>query len=547
MSHRGTLVSVSKEADRLNHVSATSARAPAYLFVFFQALYVLTASGNPFRVPDEFEMYFQTEHFVDAGDISVPQTLSIRQPVVVGGKVVGTTPIFFGKVGRDGKPYAPYGPLGALLSVPHHLVARGVAALVGVRREAMPAGVSWQLLVGGLTSLATTTAAALAVVGFYRGAAALGATQTLSLTLSLLLGGATVLWASATSFYSEAFVSAAFAWAAALLLEARADPASGRTRVSLAAFFLVVAILTKPTAIVFAPAFVVAATVHRRSSTETTMRVPLVLACGIAIAAGFHLAWNVQRFGHAMDFGYDYAETVPTQPVRQFALEELPRGLAVLLVSPGKSLFLWAPPLVLALVSSRRLWSSDRSLAAGLIVAAASGLVFFGSYVFPEGGYSHGPRHLVPLVPLLMLAAAHPSAPTPSRRSLLACGAVGGTVALLAVSVSFLEDQGATQDRGQGRDNYYERVEPAPGRPVLHYSLAYVPFVRALTSEAWLAGTEVGRGPDFLPYHLWRARSAMRAGKTIPSWLPWALPVAPLLLLLWSGVHLHHLIAKRCS
>jgi hypothetical protein len=47
--------------------------------LFFLALYALTSSGNAFRVPDEFEVYFQAEHFADAGDISVPQTLSIRQ------------------------------------------------------------------------------------------------------------------------------------------------------------------------------------------------------------------------------------------------------------------------------------------------------------------------------------------------------------------------------------------------------------------------------------------------------------------------------------
>ena len=93
-------------------------RATLILFVLFQALYGLTSSGNAFRVPDEFEVYFQTEHLVDAGDISVPQTLDIRMR--------GDQPIFFGRVGRDRKPYAPYGPLVAILAVPQHLVARAV-------------------------------------------------------------------------------------------------------------------------------------------------------------------------------------------------------------------------------------------------------------------------------------------------------------------------------------------------------------------------------------------------------------------------------------
>src|SRR6478672_2697629 len=102
-------------------------RARVGLFLFFQALYALTSSGNAFRIPDESEVYFQTEHLVDAGDISVPQTLEIRQPVIVNGQVVNTTSVFFGKVGLDGKPYAPYGPFAAVLAVPHHLIGRVIA------------------------------------------------------------------------------------------------------------------------------------------------------------------------------------------------------------------------------------------------------------------------------------------------------------------------------------------------------------------------------------------------------------------------------------
>jgi hypothetical protein len=83
----------------------------------------LTSSGNAFRVPDEFEVYFQAEHLVDAGDISVPQTLTIRPQSKL-----------FGKVGLDGKPYAPYGPLAAFLAVPHHLIGRALASILGVPR-----------------------------------------------------------------------------------------------------------------------------------------------------------------------------------------------------------------------------------------------------------------------------------------------------------------------------------------------------------------------------------------------------------------------------
>ena len=148
---------------------SSAARTRLGLFVLFHALYALTSSGNAFRIPDEFEVYFQTEHLIDAGDISVPQAQQISQRTVVDGKVV-TQSMFFGRVGLDGKPYAPYGPLTAILAVPHHLAGRGLADMLGIQRLPPGQGLAWVMLVGGITMLATATAAALTVAGFHRAA-----------------------------------------------------------------------------------------------------------------------------------------------------------------------------------------------------------------------------------------------------------------------------------------------------------------------------------------------------------------------------------------
>lgn len=509
-----------------------------YLFLFFQALYGLTTSGNTFRVPDEFEVYFQAERFVDAGDLSVPQTFAMRQPVVVQGRVVRTDPIFFGKVGQDRKPYAPYGPLAALLTLPHHLAARAVAYVAGVPRMPLPDGIPWLFLVSGLTALATSTAGALAVAGFYRASMALGASSNRALTLSLLLGGATLLWPYSTTLYSEAFVAAAFIWAVALMLEARQSPDVSRPRLVAAAFLIFVAGMTKPTALVLAPALIVAPLVQPGLPSRQRLRTALLLAAGAALAAGFHAWWNMYRFGSPFDLGYDWSETVPVQPFRPFAIEDLPRGLSVLLFSPGKSILLWAPALLLALSRGRELWEAERAVAVGLMTAAGISLLFYGTYMFPEGGYSHGPRHLAPLVPLWLLAAANPSAAPPSRASIAACGLAGAVIALLAVSVSFLEDQAIGADLSSGYTSYYERIDPAPGRPSNRYNLEYVPFLRTLRSADWIGRNRVGVGPDYLPYNLEQVRRGIGGGEAIPYWLPRALPMPFVLLLVWSGLRL---------
>ena len=496
-------------------------RTTVLLFVFFQALYALTSSGNAFRVPDEFEVYFQTEHLVDAGDLSVPQTLAIKS---------GTgQAIFFGKIGRDGRPYAPYGPLAAVLALPHHLLGRAVAAAAGVQRVPLPAGIAWVFLVGGITMTATATAAALAVAGFHHAALALGTPPRPALVLSVLLGGATVLWPYGTSFYAEAWSAAAFIWAAALLLSATSGAAADRRHarglVVSASLLLTVAGLAKPTSLVFAPAFVIAALFERSVPQRVRMRTAAALSTAIALAVLAHLWLNAYRFGDPFDFGYGWAEMVPQLPPHLFRAADVPRGLGVLLLSPGKSLLLWAPPLWLSVLNARESWWRERALTLGVACAAASGLIFYAAYLYPDGGYAHGPRNLVPLVPLALLIAGGRDAgrwPTPAA---IACAAVGVTMAVLAVSVSFLEDQGLGGDLGSGaRTVYYERVIPAPGRVWNRYRLDYVPFVSAMRSPGWLHATRLGEGPDFFPLHLLQARRQLPNGHAIPLWLVWAIP-----------------------
>jgi hypothetical protein len=452
--------------------------------------------------------------------------------VVKDGQVVGQEPVFFGTIGRDRKPYAPYGPLVAFLALPHHLAGRAVASLAGVPRTPLPGGIAWLFVVGGVTMLATATAAALAVAGFHRAVLAVGASDRDAFSLSLLLGGATVLWPYGTSFFSEAFQAAAFIWSATLVLE--------RTpyAVVIAAALIVVAGLTKVTSLVFAPAFVVAVLTAREIAEPERMKTAVAWSVAIGFAAAAHLTWNAIRFGNPLNFGYDWAETIPQLPARAFLLSDIPRGLLVLLASPGKSLFLWAPALVLSAIGIRRFWQTQRSVAVGVIVAAASGLIVFAAYLFPEGGYSHGPRNLVPILPLLMLPAA--AARLQRRWPVILCGVIGFVVALAAVSVSYLEDQSIGADLGgSGHANYYERVTPPPGRAFNRYRLAYIPFVEAATSADWLRSPIPGQGPDFFPLHLAQARRQLSNGAVIPRWLIVALPICWVTLLLGSAAALY--------
>jgi hypothetical protein len=495
------------------------------LFVVFHALYALTSSGNVFRIPDEFETYFQVERFVDAGDLSVPQTLAIRQPVIVNGRVVGTQSMFFGEIGRDGRPYAPYGPLAALLALPHHLAGRLIATAAGVPRAPLPNGIAWLVVVGGVTMLATATAGALAVAGLHETMLAIGAPPRQALAMTILLGIATPLWPYSTSFFSEAWQAAAFIWAAALLLRARRSPRAV-FHVAAAATLVAAAGLTKVTSLVFAPAFVVGALLDRSMQPRDRLRTTAAIGAAIAIAAGVHVWWNLHRFARPFDFGYDWAETIPQLPARAFLAADIPRGLAVLLLSPGKSIVLWAPPIMLTVIGWHRFRREQPALAAGIGVATITGLLFFAAYLFPEGGYCHGPRNLVPILPLMLLPAATVDLSGRARPLVIACAVVGFGIAALATAVSYLEDQSLGGDLAAGaRTVYYERIEPPSGRVWNRYRFDYITFAGTLRSPGWLSAPELGQGPDYFPLHLLQARRQLPDGQGIPVWLVLAWPL----------------------
>jgi hypothetical protein len=110
---------------------------------------------------------------------------------------------------------------------------------------------------------------------------------------------------------------------------------------------------------------------------------------------------------------------------------------------------------------------------------------------------------------------------------MVACALVGLAMALLALSVSYLEDQAISVSANR----YYEQIEPAPGRPANRYDLGYIPFVSALGTPGWLSSPSLGQGPDFFPLHLRQAQAQLPDGRAIPSWLIWAWPLTWLLSL----------------
>ncbi len=472
-------------------------------------LFTLTASGRCDRLPDEYEVYLQAESLWERRTLAIDQV----EPAV-----------FFGRVGRGGHRWAPYGPGAAFLALPHHALGRATAAVAGLERDGDPvvAEAGWRPLVMAYTSLASAAWAALAVAATLRAARALGASPARGLLVAGLLAVATPLWPYATTFFSEASSAALLAVTVAALLERRR---------LLAAATVAALVLVKATNVFAAPALLLLAAWPRPGEgggLPAAVRRAGAPLLGVVVACVVHAEWNEWRFHDGpLQLGYEWGEMLREgEPPRAFLLSALPRGLAVLLLSPGKSLLLFAPPVLLALWRLGALRRTAPGLAAAWGAALGVSLVAYGSYLYPEGGYCFGPRHLVPLLPLLVLPLAVGAAP--SRRALAATLVVGVPLQLLGVVVPFLEDQ--TMGEAGQTSAYYVRHPPTspevpPGRPLnvyrLDYSLAGYPglLVRHLRGD----GPEgPGNGVEWLPLHLARWRQVAGGGSP-PVW-PGLLP-----------------------
>ena len=109
------------------------------------------------------------------------------------------------------------------------------------------------------------------------------------------------------------------------------------------------------------------------------------------------LGLDAMRFGDPFESGrYDwYAHWV--SPIE---------ALAAFLIAPGRSLFIYAPPLLVALFGIRRVartWPAEAKLALALVLTRT---VFVAARSDWYGGWGIGPRYLLPILPFAMLPFA---------------------------------------------------------------------------------------------------------------------------------------------
>lgn len=391
-----------------------------WLFASFQFFYLLTSTGRV-RTPDEYNTLYTTESLVLRHSTAVPQAVELHN--------------FYGRLDVHGEPRAAYPPGQALVCTPWYALGQYVIAkLPGVPAE------DADLVVAFTSCLSNATFAALTVMFFFLLLVGVGISLRISLIATAMLGLATPIFTYSAYLFSEPLTAAILAGVAWLLFARSVrDGASISIRTSaIAGLILGLATIVRPTNVL---AILVFGLALLACDGKTGLRGALVLGAASAVGVGILLVHNTVLFGGPLSFGYP----ATAEGAKRLNGFETPlfTGIYGFLLSPGKSVLIFAPPIVLALFGLRALWQRNRGMAALAVLMPVAELFFYAKYSQWEGGYCVGPRYLVPGVVLLCLGIGPALATNrpwvkPVAAALFATGFL---VQTLSVATSFMQDQ----------------------------------------------------------------------------------------------------------
>lgn len=366
-------------------------RVAWWLFATFALLYLCTARGH-FIVTSEINDYQTVRSLWDEGSLRV-------------GWVLGSLP------GRDGQRYSPHGAGQAVAALPLFGLGRGVRRAL----EAVGAP-EWVGVLAGpsigqepsrwggdielfFVSLLNAFLSALVCVVYYAFARDLGASPRSALTATILLGTSTYVAALSSSFLTHPGDTALLLLALRALVRGARVPSWQAS--AAAGAWMGLMLLFRPPSVVAWPALLAyfAWSVVRPSLAPPTSRLARVIAFGSALLAGVavHAAVTYAKFGTWL------VKLDPNDPSQGFRTPLL-TGLFGFLFSPGASIFVFSPLLLLVPWLYRLLWRRAAPEAALFLAVSASFLLVCAKFTSWHGlTDAVGPRYLSPIVPILLL------------------------------------------------------------------------------------------------------------------------------------------------
>jgi hypothetical protein len=283
-----------------------------------------------------------------------------------------TVPAGLGVPGRDGQIYSTWYPLQSLLAVPLVMISSFASRMLHVPVHFLAAGLAGVMPV----VFTAATVALVALISLQLGSTLQGARRA-----ALCFAAGTIALVYARTFYAEPLLTLLVA-AGVYLVFVRSKRA-----ILLAAVVALLALLAKPAGILLAPALSAYLLLKK-----TPPRLALLPAVGGGLGFFLYSLYNLFRFGNPLTFGQPWA----------FSVAALPQGVAGLLFSPGRGIIWYCPAVLLAIPAFRKVWKTNRSEA---LLIGALFLGFLGlhsAFAYWYGGWSWGPRFLLPVLPGLL-------------------------------------------------------------------------------------------------------------------------------------------------
>ena len=486
-------------------------RLAAGLFLLLTGIYGLTAGGHTYST-DEEGMVQTTRSLVERRS----PALDIDED---NARVTPSTP------GRNGEPVGVSGLGQSVAGIPLYLVG----SLVSQTVPRPYTDFTQRLFLGWTNSIVT----AAGVVLVFLLAGLLGASRRWAVVLALSYGLATMVWPHSKTFFSEPLTTTLALVATYCALR---SVRWGRLQLAAASgAFAGLAVSVRPTAVAFLPVLglylLLAFPRLWARWFDRPVRVGLAFGGGAALPLILLFASNAWRYGGPIRFGPKNVSF--STPVLD--------GLYGFFLSPGKSLFLYAPVVLVGLVAVPFAPRAQRPAVALLVALGAVNVAFYARYYQWHGDHAWGPRYLVMTIPFFAL----PLAPLLNRvrwqRALVAATLAGVMTSSLGVVTYFNHYFFIVQHSVGSVDT---PVGPSYWR-AMHYDPYWAPIpgtVRALPDVARNTVRRLdGRDPGLPPFP---AGEHMRYAWYYPtpqldSWAYWVLAArAPKRLLLMLPVFL---------
>jgi len=334
------------------------------LSLFLLAIYLLTYSGD-IHSSDGLSMLSVTESLVKRGDYDTNQILWME--------------LQQGTFGRGGELYSRKGIGTSLVALPLAWLGL-IIPFWGFVQTTL------------LLNVAVTALSGLLVFLYLR---RLGYSWEVGLLVALLFGLGTMAWPYSKYFFSEPLTGLALLAAAYLLLRFRETQATGD--LALAGTSLGLAIATRLATAAIAPLFLLPLLAY--SLPRSRRLIPFLAAFLIPLILwGLLLGgYNYLRFGNPLTTGY-----LPQESFRTPLLT----GLAGLLISPGRGLFLYCP-IFLAILPAFPIFLARHRIQGSFSLSLVTIYILLHSKWFMwHGGFAWGPRFLVPIIPFLVIPLA---------------------------------------------------------------------------------------------------------------------------------------------